>query len=159
MPDITVRPLTERDSEGYFQIVKLPTVQQGAQLGEINSLEEARQILLHQLANETVWGVLQNDQLIGVVSWAPMVGQQGEPDENNLLLSYFLAPHYWGQGIMSEAIKEVLASPLAGKTVWAEILPDNTASKTVLQRNGFVLADEYTEPFAATLIQMYRHDS
>lgn len=156
MQAITVRPLTLQDQTDYFQIVKQPAVQAGAKLGKIETEEQAGQILRQQLEFETVWGVVVANKVIGVINWAPMVGAQGQPDTANLLISYFLHPNYWNQGIMTTALQRVLVGPLQNKTIWAETLPDNQASQRVLSGLNFQLVDEYTEPFAETKVNMYK---
>lgn len=156
MKSIAILPLTMQDQDDYFQIVRQPAVQAGIRLGIIENLEQAGQILQHQLAFEAVWGILVDDKVIGVINWAPMVGRQGQPDDANLLISYALHPDYWKQGIMTAALQQVLAGPLKNKTVWAETLPDNQASQRVLIGLNFQLVDEYTEPFAKTRVYMYK---
>ncbi|KRM93170.1 hypothetical protein FC56_GL000834 [Lentilactobacillus senioris DSM 24302 = JCM 17472] len=156
MKAIMVRPLTLQDQADYFQIVKQPAVQAGAKLGTIETEKQASQILQHQLEFETVWGIEVEKKVIGIINWAPMVGSQGQPDEANLLISYFLHPDYWNQGIMTDALRQVLAGPLKNKTLWAETLPDNQASQRVLIGLDFQLVDEYTEPFADTKVNMYK---
>ncbi|MCY9806609.1 GNAT family N-acetyltransferase [Lentilactobacillus senioris] len=156
MKAITVRPLTQQDQTDYFQIVKEPAVQAGIKLGTVETEKQAGQILKQQLEFETVFGVVVANKVVGVINWAPMVGKQGQPDESNLLISYFLHPDYWNQGIMTTALKQILAGPLKNKTIWAETLPDNQASQRLLIGLNFQLVDEYTEPFAETKVNMYK---
>lgn len=56
-------------------------------------------------------------------------------------IGYALAERYWNKGIMSAALKQV---EVISKDDWdlnrlqATVIPDNSSSKTVLEKNGFV---------------------
>lgn len=59
---------------------------------------------------------------------------------NNAAIGYWLSPKYWGQGIMTEVVKQVTTFGFqkAGlKRVYAYIFPKNKASARVLEKAGF----------------------
>lgn len=55
-------------------------------------------------------------------------------------MGYYLAEEYWGQGIMTQAVKE-LCDHIFSRTdilrIYAEPFVDNTASRRVLEKAGF----------------------
>jgi len=72
-----------------------------------------------------------------------VIGQIGldSEDDATLGLGYHLAPEFWGQGLMSEAVSSLvtLAFWLTGAAaVKADIRIINAASRRVLQKTGFV---------------------
>jgi ribosomal-protein-alanine N-acetyltransferase len=56
-------------------------------------------------------------------------------------IGYDLFPDYWGNGYMSEALKEILKfaqTDMGIKYIHACIYPDNQASVRLAERNGFI---------------------
>ena len=55
-------------------------------------------------------------------------------------LGYWLAPAYWGRGIMTEAVGRMCAAAFAETDIvriQAQVFAPNTASQKVLEKNGF----------------------
>lgn len=55
-------------------------------------------------------------------------------------LGYWLAPAYWGRGIMTEAVRRICAYTFAETDIvriYAEVFSPNTASQRVLEKCGF----------------------
>lgn len=52
-------------------------------------------------------------------------------------LSYWIGRAYWGQGIASEAVRQMLEAHEDGRALFARVLPDNAASAKVLAKAGF----------------------
>ncbi|EPY03090.1 NTP pyrophosphohydrolase [Magnetospirillum fulvum MGU-K5] len=62
--------------------------------------------------------------------------------EGNPELGYWLGRAYWGQGYIVEAVRRLirhLFETLGYASVWAQVHPDNAASKRVLAKLGFSL--------------------
>ena len=59
-------------------------------------------------------------------------------------LGYWIGRAFWGRGITTLAIKEFLQIDPT-RPIIAHVVKDNLASLRVLQKNGFVIFDEYTE--------------
>jgi [ribosomal protein S5]-alanine N-acetyltransferase len=63
---------------------------------------------------------------------------------------YSLAPEWWGQGIMTEAMSAVLAfgfNTMGLHSIEAQIDPENTASRRLLERLGFVQEGHFREDY------------
>ena len=67
---------------------------------------------------------------------------QGDIMKKNAELGYWLGEKYWGKGIISAAIKEMIAFAFEHydiTRIYARPFGSNTASQKVLEKNGFVL--------------------
>ena len=65
--------------------------------------------------------------------------------ENGYRLGYWLGEEYWGRGIMSNAVAEVLEIAKQEKVerVIADVKEGNWGSRKVLEKNGFKFCDEH----------------
>lgn len=71
------------------------------------------------------------------------VGVGLRPGESKLELGYHLDPAYWGRGLMTEAVKAVIAQAFelsAQPSIEAFVLPQNIGSLRVLEKCGFTSA-------------------
>ena len=65
-------------------------------------------------------------------------------------IGYDLAPAFWGQGVMPEAVGAVLTfgfTTMGLHSVEAQIDPENTGSRRVLEKLGFVQEAYFRENF------------
>jgi ribosomal-protein-alanine N-acetyltransferase len=77
-----------------------------------------------------------NPKLIGIIGHFRI-----EPQNYRAEIGYMILPEYHGQGIVAEAIKEVVRygfDDMNLHSIEAIIDPNNLASERVLQKNGFV---------------------
>lgn len=81
---------------------------------------------------EIIWGMDLDGALIGVISISPKEGGTGN-------IGYWLAHQLWGGGLMSEALKAVVAyAREAGfKRLYADVHQGNQGSAKVLMKCGF----------------------
>src|SRR5437764_196542 len=65
--------------------------------------------------------------------------------ENGYRLGYWLGEEYWGRGIMSNAVAEVLEIAKREKVerVIADVKEGNWGSRKVLEKNGFKFCDKH----------------
>jgi RimJ/RimL family protein N-acetyltransferase len=64
-----------------------------------------------------------------------------EPDETGPRIGFWLGRPYWGSGLMSEAVEataDVFFRLTEGDELAACVLPENAASRAVLEKAGFV---------------------
>jgi len=74
------------------------------------------------------------------------INEQEDIHRRNAELGYWLAEHFWGQGIISSAIKEVVEiafSIYEIDRIFARPFGTNRASQKVLEKNGFVLEGRF----------------
>ncbi|OJX68684.1 MAG: NTP pyrophosphohydrolase [Magnetospirillum sp. 64-120] len=83
--------------------------------------------------------------LVGVIGFGLDTGESPE-------LGYWLGRPYWGQGLMTEALRRLLRhmfDDLGFASVWAAVHPDNVASMRVLEKAGLVADGRHQCPMPA----------
>ncbi|GAA4272308.1 GNAT family protein [Aquimarina gracilis] len=68
----------------------------------------------------------------------------------NVEIGYWLAEPFWGRGIMTKAIKEVVAHGFANMEIdriFARPFGSNIASQKLLEKSGFVLEAKFDKTF------------
>jgi RimJ/RimL family protein N-acetyltransferase len=78
--------------------------------------------------------ILFNGKVTGSVS---SYEEEGKPE-----VTYWLGREYWGKGIATWALKELLASHSQKRPMYARVAKDNLASRRVLEKCGFKIIDE-----------------
>lgn len=79
----------------------------------------------------------------------------GEPLVNEADIAYFLAPAFWGHGIMTDVVTAFIAQLPPHFTLWADVLADNIGSLRVLEKVGFTQQGTYVDLFGRQIIQFY----
>lgn len=103
--------------------------QLGAAMGlVVNDKATLQWALENWLTTGKWWGIVKQQQLVGVVALMP-AGAHWE-------LSYGLLPNYRHQGVMTQAVKQVIRQ-LAGQSLIAQTTPANQASQRILLATGF----------------------
>lgn len=86
------------------------------------------------------WGILIPDSSRKLAGIAEVYDINSKV--NMMSIGYFLNEDYWGQGIATKAVQlltRYLFEQVGVNRLQAEVMPANGASKTVLQKNGFML--------------------
>ena len=94
-----------------------------------HNLEVAKQ----KKKTELNFAITINGEVVGSIGFDPIEGHRAE-------IGYWLGKKYWGQGIMTDAIKLMVKygfSKLELKRIYADVFPFNKASAKVLQKAGF----------------------
>ena len=88
------------------------------------------------LANDTciIKTILFNKQVAGSVS---SYEEEGKPE-----VTYWLGTEYWGKGIATWALKELLAHHSQRRPMYARVSKDNLGSRRVLEKCGFRMISE-----------------
>jgi RimJ/RimL family protein N-acetyltransferase len=88
------------------------------------------------LANETVImkTIVCDEQVAGSVS---SYEDEGKPE-----VTYWLGKEYWGKGIATWALKELLTHHSQKRPMYARVAKDNLASRRVLEKCGFTVMGE-----------------
>ena len=143
----------------YFEKAKNPKIRdvlpQKARTPE-EALEDFRRT---QLPGARSYGrtILADGQYVGDV-WCYGIDPQEEP---NAMLSYCVFEEaYWGQGAATLAVAlflEEIRDRYGIRTVGAFTYSDNAASVRVLEKNGFVLEEEFAEDGRAS--KYFRRES
>jgi ribosomal-protein-alanine N-acetyltransferase len=131
---------SDADRLAYFRMFADPAVRQFiAPERKFQSVPDMRAMLMQDPPFDE-WGFgfwivesVASGEAIGTI------GMKAKPDYGWVEFGYLFKRAYWGQGIATEAAAAVLAwADAAGIcTLYARVLPDNTASVRVLERAGF----------------------
>lgn len=87
----------------------------------------------------------ENGEYIGTAGFWRLVNEHARAE-----IGYELAPEWWGQGVMPEAIGAILEfgfTQLGLHTVEAQIHPENTGSRRVLEKLGFIQEGYFHENY------------
>ena len=153
-PRLRLRPFTLADADRVQQLAGRREIAEGCVLIPhpyppglaarwIESQAESWQT---QQAVSYAITVLNTGLLLGSISL--MLHEQRQADRSIELvgnLGYWLAPEFWGRGLMSEAVAALLDfafDELGVDLVVAEHTPQNPASGRVMEKNGLVFVAE-----------------
>jgi [ribosomal protein S5]-alanine N-acetyltransferase len=141
---LILRELKPGDMEAVFRYFSDPEVTRYLNAGPYKRVEQAGEMidfLRSMFQNRTGfrWGITLKkeggDRVIGTCGYHAWVNSQFRAE-----MGYELAREYWGQGIMREAIQELLTfgfTQMALNRVDAHVLPGNRASARFLEKLGF----------------------
>ena len=140
---LLLRRITENDADAIYKLRSNPETMKYVP----RPLAQSREDALNHIAtiNERVenntginWAITLkgNDDFIGIIG-----NFRTEPENYRAEIGYMLLPEFQGKGIITEAIKAVIAygfDEMKLHSIEAIIDPENIASEMVLQKNGFV---------------------
>ena len=98
---------TEDDAADLYEYAKNPNVGPHAGWSPHKDTEESLRIIRELFIPNQTWAIRKKDEdkVVGSISLEP---DRYRPDANSKELGYSLAEDCWGQGIMTEAAKEVI---------------------------------------------------
>ena len=135
----------ERDALALYTLFSNPRVMQFYDMPALSREEEGLELVnlfttLYRDGIGVRWAIrLQKD---GLLAGTCGVNQFNKIDRS-AIVGYELLPEYWGQGIVSRALKKVCSLCFSGRLetpvnrIEASVLPENTSSIRVLEKNGF----------------------
>lgn len=149
---LLLRAVTPGDAADMFRIMRDPRVTRYFGSAPMVSLNEAAQRidrinLAWQEQAGVRWAITQrgSGQLLGTCGYWRLVKPHSWAE-----IGYELAPEWWGQGIVTEAIGAVLQfgfTTMALHRVEAQIHPANVGSRRVLEKLGFVQEGYFHENY------------
>lgn len=102
-------------------------------------LEDSKKYIKDSCSNKDSYefAIIYEDKLVGTI-----VLENPNSNKKIFEVGYVIAKPYWGKGIATKALKEILEyafNKLKLKKVWAGIISNNPASGRVLEKAGFKL--------------------
>jgi len=138
-PRVTLRAPTLDDAGALFEIASDPEVPRYMSWRPHRNVSETRSVITEVLnvGGETTRLIDLRDDgvVIGAIGWR-------RPQPHIVDFGYYLGRQWWGQGLMSEAVRLLLDSAESDPTVYrvsASCHVDNTASARVLERSGLAM--------------------
>ena len=136
---LLLRPFTLDDAEGLYAYASHPEVGPPAGWPPHRSVEESRQVIENIFIPSDALAVLRKSdgRLIGSAGFVDRHrAELGTPSEE---IGYSLARDCWGQGLIPEAVKEIIRHAFADlgyQALWAAYYDGNRKSKRVMQKCG-----------------------
>ena len=146
---LLLRPFTLEDGEGLYAYARHPEVGPPAGWKPHESVEESRRVIREIFLPAKTLAVIQKSdgRLIGS---AGFVGKHrpelGLPSEE---IGYSLARDCWGQGLIPEAVAEIIRHAFQDQgymALWAAYYDGNRKSKRVMQKCGMTYRLSRVEP-------------
>ena len=139
---LILRRWEDGDAESLFEYAADPDVGPIAGWPPHQTIEESRDVIKNVFNGKEAYAIClkTDDRAIGAIE-LKLNGHTDLTDrDDECELGYWLGKPFWGQGIMPEAVKEILrhAFEKIGMTkVWAGYYEGNLKSKRVQEKSGF----------------------
>lgn len=139
---LVLRPWSEADAENLYKYAKNPAVGPVAGWPVHTSEENSREIIGGALSDPETYAVVLKKTGNPVGSIGLMIGEKSSivagADEGEI--GYWLGEPYWGQGLIPEAVREMLRysfEEMDLKVVWCGYFDGNKKSRSVQKKCGF----------------------
>ena len=139
---LLLRRWEDSDAENLYEYAKDPDVGPIAGWPPHQSVDESRNVIRNVFQGKEAYAIClkTDEQAIGAIE-LKLNGHTDMTDrDDECELGYWLGKPFWGQGIMPEAVKEILrhAFEEIGMTkVWAGYYEGNSKSRRVQEKCGF----------------------
>jgi ribosomal-protein-alanine N-acetyltransferase len=141
-----LRPWSYNDLNSAFHNANSPDIYRFMSDGFPNTINKWKTFIDFTLENDTILylAIEINDRAVGGVGITP----QKDIMRNNAELGYWLGVDYWGKGIMTNVIKEIIGlafDKFAINRIYAKPFETNMASHRVLEKAGFILETRFVK--------------
>ncbi|MBR0382975.1 MAG: GNAT family N-acetyltransferase [Eubacterium sp.] len=139
---LILRPWEESDADSLYEYAKDPLVGPVAGWPTHTSVENSREIIHSVLSVPETYAVCLKEDAKAIGSIGLMIGDKsniGLPDTEGEI-GYWVGLPFWGQGIISEATKEMIRhafEDLNLETLWCGYFEGNDKSRRVQEKCGF----------------------
>jgi len=145
---LILSPWQESDAEELFKYASDPRVGPIAGWPVHTSVENSLEVIRNVLSKPETYAVVLKSTGKVVGSVGLMIGATGNLGlpEDEAEVGYWLGVPYWGQGLIPEAVEEILRygfEDLKLKKIWCGHFEGNLKSKRVQEKCGFVY--QYTK--------------
>ena len=140
---LILRPWREDDAESLFKYAKDPDVGPIAGWPSHTSVENSLEIIRTVFAAPETYAVVLKETNEPIGSCGIMFFNSlhsSEMKSGEAEIGYWIGKPYWGQGLIPEAVKELLSrcfNELSLATVWCGYYDGNLKSKRVCEKSGF----------------------
>ncbi|MBR6185191.1 MAG: GNAT family N-acetyltransferase [Clostridia bacterium] len=139
---LILRPWEDGDAESLYAYAKDPDVGPIAGWPAHQSIEESRNVIKNVFTGREAYAIcLKADgKAIGAIELKLNGHTDMTERDDECELGYWLGKPFWGQGIMPEAVREMLRhafEDIGMTTVWVGYYEGNNKSKRVQEKTGF----------------------
>ena len=142
---LLLRAWKESDAEALYKYAQNPNVGLIAGWAPHTSVENSREIIKAVLSAPETYAVVLKETGEAVGSVGIMTARSeiksAQMTDNECEIGYWIGEPYWGQGLIPEAVNELLRyafEDLEKATVWCGYYDGNEKSKRVQEKCGFV---------------------
>ncbi len=139
-----LRPWKETDIDDFFEYASVDGVGQAAGWKPHESKEESAQILQLFIEEKKTFAIVlkENNKVIGSIGLEKMYLDLGEPytSRKGREIGYVLSKDYWGHGLMTEAVQEVIRycfQNVGCDFLLVDHFEKNHRSQRVIEKCGF----------------------
>lgn len=139
---LILRSWEEKDAEDLYKYASHPEVGPIAGWPVHTSVENSREVIRDVLSAPDTYAMVLKETGHSVGSIGLMVGEASNlrvPD-NEGEIGYWIGVPYWGQGLVPEAVREIMRYGFEDKQldkIWCGYFEGNTKSKRVQEKCGF----------------------
>ena len=156
---LLLRPFQESDAADLYEYAKDPRVGPIAGWPVHTSVENSREIIRTVFAAPNTFAVAEREtgKVIGSAGFTAQArGGFAASDE----IGYALHPDWWGRGIMTEVVAELIRFGFEDRgleAIWCSHYAENIASRRVIEKSGFsyVTEEMVTDDNGAHLTRFY----
>ncbi len=149
---LILRQWTEDDAEELYKYAKDPAVGPAAGWPAHTSVENSREIIKGALSRDETYAVVlkETGNPVGSISIMFTGHSAVSMRKSEAEIGYWIGVPYWGQGLIPEAVKELLRycfEDLHCSGIWCGYYDGNERSRRVQEKCGFVYHHtEYNKP-------------
>lgn len=153
---LCLRPWQPGDAEALFAYASSPEIGPAAGWPPHQSVEESREIIRRVLCGSQCYAVClkDSDEPIGSIELKDSAHSDWAESSLEAELGYWIGRPYWGQGLMSEAVRALLAhgfDTLGLARIWCGYYAGNERSRRVQEKLGFRYVGEVPDVFLPLL--------
>ena len=139
---LILRRWEDSDADRLYEYAKDPDVGPIAGWPAHQSIEESRDVIKNVLNGKEAYAICRktDNKAIGAIELKLNGRTDMTERDDECELGYWLGKPFWGQGIVPEAVKEMLRHAFEDcgmQKVWAGYYDGNTKSKRVQEKCGF----------------------
>ena len=140
---LVLRPWDEADAESLYEYARDERVGPVAGWPVHTSVENSREIIRSVLSADETYAVCLKEDSKAIGSIGLMIGKNSNLSlpENEAEIGYWIGVPFWGQGLIPEAVRELMRHAFADlhlETLWCGYFEGNEKSKRCQEKCGFI---------------------
>jgi len=139
---LILRPWKETDAESLYEYAKDPLVGPATGWPVHTSVENSLQLIQKVLSADEIYAVSIKNENKAIGCIGLLIGNRSnfKINENEAEIGYWLGVPYWGQGLIPEAMRELMRyafEELSITTIWCGYFDGNEKSERVQEKCSF----------------------